>query len=292
LRALFGVLARTPPAFSERLGQQLGGLAYRFGWRSQVVEDHLAQAFPQQSEDWVADTAKGAYRHVGREWLSVPYISRRGPEEVRRRIVQFEGRDVLKAAYDEGRGVVIVSGHFGNWDLAGSALAAFGYPVDAVMQGMRNPRVTPLVQDFRRNLGMGLIDRADPWGRFNDSLAAGRLVAFVADQDAGRNGVFVPFFGRSASTHRAPALLALRTGAPFLVGGVHRVGPRRYHGWLVRLDPPEGGDIKQQVLELTRSWVKELEKRVRLYPEQYFWHHKRWKTAPPGTDLAAAGSKH
>ncbi|KPK65492.1 MAG: hypothetical protein AMS21_04510, partial [Gemmatimonas sp. SG8_38_2] len=98
MRALFGVLARTPPAFSERLGQQLGGLAYRFGWRSQVVEDHLAQAFPQQSEDWVADTAKGAYRHVGREWLSVPYISRRGPEEVRRRIVQFEGRDVLKAA--------------------------------------------------------------------------------------------------------------------------------------------------------------------------------------------------
>ena len=247
-------------------------------------------AFPEKSEEWVVDTARSAFRHVGREWLSVPFVSRRGLEEVRRRVTEFEGRDVLKAAYAEGRGVVIVSGHFGNWDLAGSALAAFGYPVDAVMQGMRNPLVTPLVQRYRRNLGMGLIDRANPWGRFKESLTAGRLVAFVADQDARKEGVFVPWFGRPASTHRVPALLALRTGVPFCVGGAHRVGPREYYGWLVRLDHPEGGDIKERVLELTERWVEELERRVRLYPDQYFWHHKRWKTSPPGTDLAPVGS--
>ncbi len=283
-------MARTPPAIGERLGEGLGSLAYRLGWRSQVVEENLAQAFPQQSKAWVADTAKSAFRHVGREWLSVPYVSRRGLGEVRRRVIEFEGQDVLRTAYEEGRGVVIVSGHFGNWDLAGSALAAFGFPVDAVMQGMRNPYVTPLVQRYRRGLGMGLIDRAKPWKRFRESLNEGRLVAFVADQDAGSEGVFLPWFGKSASTHRVPALLALRTGAPFLVGGAHRVGRREYHGWLVRLEHPEGGDIRAQVLELTRRWVEELERRVRLYPDQYFWHHKRWKTLPPGTDTASVGS--
>ena len=284
------MLARTPPAVGEPLGSGLGGLAYRLGWRSQVVEDHLTQAFPEKPKEWVTETARSTFRHVGREWLSVPYISRRGLEEVRRRVVEFEGRDVLRAAYEEGRGVVIVSGHFGNWDLAGSALAAFGYPVDAVMQGMRNDLVTPLVQKYRQGLGMGLIDRARPWARFNESLDAGRLVAFVADQDARREGVFVPWFGRLASTHRVPALLALRTGVPFLVGGAHRIGPREYHGWLVRLDHPEGRDIKERVLELTRRWVEELERRVRLYPDQYFWHHKRWKTSPPGTDPVSIGS--
>jgi KDO2-lipid IV(A) lauroyltransferase len=275
---------------AEPLGEGLGGVAYRLGWRRQVVEDHLAQAFPERSQEWVTDTAKSAFRHVGREWLSVPYVSRRGLEEVRRRVIEFEGHDALQTAFEERRGVVLVSGHFGNWDLAGSTLAAFGYPVDAVMQGMRNDRITPLVQKYRRGLGMGLIDRAKPWGRFNESLSAGRLLAFVADQDAGADGVFLPWFGKLASTHRAPALLALRAGAPIMVGGAYRIGPRAYHLWLVRLDHPEGGDIKERVHELTRRWVEELERRVRLYPDQYFWHHKRWKTLPPGTDRAPAGS--
>lgn len=285
------MLARTPPGVGERLGQGLGGLAYRLGWRRRVVEDQLARAYPDERDEWIHDTAKACFRHVGREWLSVPLVTHRGVDEVCRRIVVFEGLEVLKAAYEEGRGLVVVSGHFGNWDLAGSWLAALGYPVDAVMQGLKNPKLTRFVKDFRRRLGMGLIDRASAWDRLTESVAAKRVVAFVADQDARSSGVFVPFFGRPASTHRAPALLALRMGAPFLVGGAHRTGPQEYYAWIVRIDLPEGTDVKQQVFELTRRWVAELERRVRLYPEQYFWHHRRWKTVPPGTDPAIGGSR-
>lgn len=285
------MLARTPPRTGERIGQALGGLAYQLGWRRRVVCDQLVRSFPDRDEPWIEETAKACFRHVGREWLTVPYFSKRGLDEVRHRIVKFEGRDVLAAAYDEGRGVVIVSGHFGNWELAGPALAAFGYPVDAVMQGLTNPRVNRFVQDVRRRNGMGLIDRAGAWDRLMESLAARRVVAFVADQDAREKGVFVPFFGKPASTNRAPALLALRNGAPFLVGGAHRVGPQRYHAWTVRVDPPAGMEIKDQVYDMTRRWIAELERRVRLYPEQYFWHHKRWKSIPPGTKAAEAGTR-
>ncbi len=289
MRLVFGLLGRAP-GLSERLGAGLGGLAHRLGWRRRVVESQLAQAYPESGDGWIRDTAKSCYKHLGREWFTVPALVRGGLDEVRRRVEFGEGREALQAAFEEGRGVVVVSGHFGNWELAGSVLAAFGFPVDAVWQRLKNESLGRFVEETRERLGMKLIERGHAWDRLSDSLAAGRVLAFVADQDARRSGVFVPFFGRLASTHRAPALLALRAGTPFFVGGAHRIEPRRYRAWIVRLEPPNGVDSRRQVLELTRMWTSELERRIRLSPEQYFWHHKRWKTVPPGTVPEAGGN--
>jgi KDO2-lipid IV(A) lauroyltransferase len=228
---------------------------------------------------------------VGREWFTLPALARGGPEEVRRRVAFSEGRDAFVGAFEQGRGVVLVSGHFGNLELAGSALPAYGLPVDAVWQRLRNEPLSRFVEEIRERLGIGLIERGDAWDQLMDSLAAGRIVVFVADQDARSRGVFVPFFGRLASTHRAPALLALRAGAPFFLGGTQRIGQRRYKAWAVRLDPPAGVDGREQVLALTRMWTSELERRIRLSPEQYFWHHRRWKTVAPGTAPEGGGTK-
>jgi len=276
-------MGSAPPALCEPVGSALGRVAYRIGWRRGVVESQLSRAFPEHDEEWVRRTARASFAHVGREAAAVAPLVRHGLGEVRRRLVAFEGREDMEAAVAEGRGVVVVSAHFGNWEFAGSTLAASGWPVDAVMQKLANEPLSRYVEDVRRKLGMGLIDRVGAWDRMTESLAAGRVVAFVADQDARHLGVFVPFFGRPASTHKAPALLALRTGTPFFVGGAHRIGARRYHAWLVRLIPDERLDLKEQVIDLTRRWLAEVERRVRLFPEQYFWHHKRWKTQPTGT---------
>ncbi len=282
-------MARLPAAAGESVGRGLGRLAYRLGWRRAVVEEQLARAFPDRDEEWIDATARACFEHIGREWLSVPYVTRRGLDEVRRRVETFEGLHDARQAYEEGKGVVVVSGHFGNWELAGSVLPAFGFPTDAVMQGIKNQPLDRFVREIRSRNGMGLIDRARAWDILVARIAARRVVAFVADQDARGRGVFVPFFGRPASTHRAPALLALRTGAPLLVGGAHRTGARQYRAWLVRIDPPSTGDVKHKVKEMTTRWVAELERRIRLYPEQYFWHHKRWKSVPPGTRPAVTG---
>jgi len=289
VRHAFAILERAPLDMDERLGRALGRLAFRLGWRRQVVETQLAQAFPDRGEDWVRRTALATFEHVGQEAVTLAPLLRAGLDEVRRRVEVFEGREALQAALDEGRGAVVVSGHFGNWEVAGSVLAAFGFPVDAVMQSLKNRWLSRYVEEMRSRLGMGLIDRAGAFGRSLERLAAGRVVAFVADQDARSRGVFVPFFGRLASTHGAPAALALRARAPLFVGGTHRIGPRHYHAWLVRLWPREDAAVGEQTLDLTCQWVSELERRVRLYPEQYFWHHKRWKTAPPGTGERAPG---
>ena len=208
--------------------------------------------------------------------------------------VEFrEGREELAEAFAEGRGVVMVTGHFSNWELAGAVMTAHGYPVDGVMQKLKNPWLNRYITTSRERLGIRLVDRGGAWNSLLEYLREGRIVAFVADQDAGRSGVFVPFFGRPASTHRAPALLALRGGAPLIVGGIRRVGPRRYVSWAKRLEPGgAGGETPAERVEsLTRRWVAELERQIRLSPEQYFWHHRRWKTRPAGTVARAVGTK-
>lgn len=289
VRGLFGALGRLPTPAGDALGATLGRLAFRLGWRRAVVETQLAESFPDRDAEWVRATARASFEHVGREAVALTAMVRHGVEGVRRAVVEFEGLDDLRAALAEGRGLVVTSGHFGNWEVAGSSLAAYGMPVDAVMQGIRNPYLNAYVKRVRNHLGMGLIDRASAWDRLRASLQERKIVAFVADQDARERGVFVPFFGRPASTHRAPALLALRADAPFFVGGALRIAPRRYRFWVVRLEPPAEGEIGERVLELTRGWSAELERRIRLSPDQYFWHHRRWKTHPPGTAPVGVG---
>ena len=248
-----------------------------------MVETQLAAAFPDHANDWIVATSRASFGHVGREMVTAMALQRRGLDEVGRRLEDLEGRESLAEAFAAGSGIVMVSGHFGNWEFAGSALAALGYPTDAVMQTLKNRRLNRYIVGGRRRLGMELIDRYGSWDALIASVRSGRVLAFVADQDAGTGGVFVPFLGRPASTHRAPALVALRAGAPLFVGGAHRVAPQRYHGWVVRLEPPDGLGVKEQAVALTRMWTAELERRIRLSPEQYFWHHKRWKTRPSGT---------
>ncbi len=276
-------------SWGEALGTGLGRVAYRLGWRRGVVEAQLARAYPDRDQAWVRRTARASFEHVGREAVVMAALSRLGLSAVRRFVETFDALDAVRAALAEGRGVVIVTGHFGNWEIAGATLPANGLPIDGVMRALANRRLDRYVQDVRTRLGMRVVERTSAWDRLLASVRAGRIVGLVADQDAHRDGVFVPFFGQLASTHRTPALLAIRGGAALFVAGVRRVGPRRYEFWCERLDVAAAPDVKEQVLELTRGWTRELERHIRLSPEQYFWHHRRWKTRPPGTEAVGAG---
>src|SRR5438132_1504356 len=118
----------------------------------------------------------------------------------------------LVAAVAAGTGAVLATAHFGNWEVAGAALTARGVPLDVVVQRQANPLFNAAIERDRERMGMRIIERGRAPREALTSLRAGRVVAFVSDQDARRAGVFVPFFGRLASTHRGPALMALRTG--------------------------------------------------------------------------------
>ncbi|HKJ93482.1 MAG TPA: lysophospholipid acyltransferase family protein [Longimicrobiales bacterium] len=262
----------------DLLGRALGGLAYRLGIRRDVVLEHLRRAFPDRDERWIARTARASYSHLGREAAIMLRLLDADAGTIRA-MTEVEGLDAVRAALDEGNGVVVVTGHLGNWEIGGSALAVRGIPIDGVAQQQSNPLFEALLQQARDRLGMRIIERSRASREALRSLRAGRLVAFVADQDGRGSGVFVPFMGRPASTHRGPALMALRTGAPMFFGSALRT-LGGYHVRLVPVEADRSGPTDEAVRRLTAAFTAVLEEQVRRMPGQYFWQHKRWKTRP------------
>jgi Kdo2-lipid IVA lauroyltransferase/acyltransferase len=257
-----------------------GRLAYRpLGIRRKVVEMHLRSCFPERDERWVRQTAAAAYAHLGREGATMLRLSSLPKERVIERTV-IEGFDAFRAAVDRGRGVVLVTGHFGNWEIGGAALAARGIPIDGIAQRQSNPLFNRDIVAARERLGMRIIERGRATKEGLRGLRAGRVVAFVADQDARRAGIFVPFFGRLASTHRGPALLALRTGSPIFLGTALREPDGRYRIRLQEIPVDRTQETEAAVREVTAAFTARLEAAIRAAPEQYFWHHRRWKTRP------------
>ena len=247
--------------------------------RRELVLANLARAFPEKDDAWRRRVARDSYRHLGREALAMVALGARSAEEIRDR-TPITGWDELQAALARKRGVVMVTAHFGNWEIGGASVAVRGVGVDAVVQRQRNRLVDREIVATREKLGVRIIDRRKAPKLVLPALQAGRLVGFVADQDAGRHGVFVPFFGTPASTHRGAALLALRADAPLFVGVAPRRPDGRYDCRTYEIDVDRSGPTDEVVLRMTAAFTRAVETEVRKDPEQYFWLHRRWKTRP------------
>jgi KDO2-lipid IV(A) lauroyltransferase len=285
---LFRLVTALVSALPERAALGLGALV---GWlggsvlrlRRADVDRHLAQAFPERDRAWRRRVARASYAHLGREAVSTLRVTSKGPQEVvaRTTIVGFEA---FRAAVEQGRGVILVTGHIGNWELGGAAFSARGLAVDAVAKGMANPLFGADLESSRRRVGVGLVDLTGAPREALRSLRRGHVLGLIADQNAREQGIFVPFLGRAASTFRGPALFALRTGAPIFLGvSLREPGvPARYRVTVERIAAARTGDLEEDVRVLTAAHTAALERAVRAAPEQYFWQHRRWKTRPPG----------
>jgi Kdo2-lipid IVA lauroyltransferase/acyltransferase len=245
------------------------------------VDRHLRWAFPDAAPPWRRDVARASYAHLGRQAAALLLASRWSAAEIqsRTRMIGFEPfRDAAAA----GRGVVLLTGHHGNWEMGGAAIAAQGVPLDVVSKGMSNRLFEKDLFDARARLGMRVIEMGEAARDAPRSLAAGRVVALLGDQQAHRGGVLVPFFGRPASTARGPALFALRSGAAvFVAFCVAESGPTaRYTVTFQALEQRPSADAEADVLAFLGRYGQALETAVRAAPEQYFWQHRRWKNAP------------
>jgi KDO2-lipid IV(A) lauroyltransferase len=274
---------------SSALGGTLGRLGYfPLRFRRELVEKHLRMAFPDRDETWIRRTARAAYAHLGREAIATIRLARMTRDDVLAATTVI-GLEDFRAALGQANGLVLASGHIGNHEIGAAALAARGIPLDLVVQRQANPLFDEALIESRKRLGLGVIDRFQATRLAIKSLRSGRAVAFAADQNAGKAGVFVPFFGRLASTHRGAALFAIKTGAPLFLGTSLRRGPG-YEVTLQRIDVPREGVLDDVVYQLTLAFTKRLEAVVREAPEQYLWLHRRWKTRPPEeTDPARSG---
>ena len=267
------------------LGGRLGALGYRpFGIRRQVVERQIAAAFPGLHEAEVTRVARASFEHLGRVTIETALLPSIGPEGVRGLIEEVTGWEVLQEVLSLGRGLILVTGHFGNWELAGAYVAAHGVPLDVVVRQMNNPLFDAYLRETRQRLGMTVVYDTEAVRRATRSLKEGRAVAFVVDQGVlNLASTYVPFFGRPAKTPRGPAVFALRGGIPVVFGAAIRRPNGRFHGIVERVPIETTGDREADVDRTVARYTQTLERWVRRFPEQYFWQHRRWKRQPVDT---------
>jgi Kdo2-lipid IVA lauroyltransferase/acyltransferase len=285
LRVFVCVIQAMPLAMGQWLAGGLAWLVYRLDKRHrQVAIDNLRQAFKGQYSDAELDRlVRAVFRHFCTLVIEIIHLPRCiHPENWRSYLQLPQGRKLIDAMLS-GRPVMFITGHFGNWELAGFMNGAVGYKTYAIARTLDNPFVDHFLRvKFREKTGQRILSKEGDFDLIQRVLAEGGALATLGDQDAGQRGLFVDFFGRPASTHKAIALLALEHRTPLIVIGTAKIGwPLRY-AHLVEdvILPEEYQGQPDAVQQITQRYTAALERLARRYPEQYFWLHRRWKHQP------------
>jgi KDO2-lipid IV(A) lauroyltransferase len=288
LRGTVRALQRLSWRRAGDVGALLGTVGYRpLGVRRHVVERQLAAAFPELSPEEVQRTARAAYEHLGRVTIEAALVPSLGSAGVLALFDEPSGWEHVEAARAAGRGMLLVSGHIGNWELGGAYIAARGIGIDVVARRMGNPLFDAYVTETRTQLGMQVVYDADAVRRIPRATREGRAVALLVDQGVkGLASSYVPFFGRPAKTPRGPAVFALRLGVPTIFAAVLRQPSGRYRFFFEPVTVEHTGDRERDTDAIVAGYTAQLERFVRRAPEQYFWHHRRWKRQPADTPAA------
>ena len=279
------------------LGGCLGALAYLCarGEREKTMRNLRLALGSEQSEEELESIARGMFAHFGRmafEVIRLPRLSRRRVEKA----VTFDGLEPVRRAIEAGRGVVVATGHIGNWELMGAAVARLGIPLNVIARRIYDGRLNDLALRLRERMGVKTILRESPESakQILRCLRRGEMLALLIDQDIRVEGEFVPFFGMPAHTPTGAAALALRTGALLVAASAQRLDDGRH---MVRAVPivlvennlldhnelDAGGDRDRVIIEATARATAQLERWIRERPEQWSWNHDRWRTRPAAT---------
>ena len=285
LRAAVAALSALRWRRASSLGGALGRLGYSpFGVRRRVVERQIGAAFPEWDAARVAQVARGAYDHLGRlavETALMPSLGRTGILEL---VSRTTGWELLERGVAEKRGVLLIAGHFGNWEVSGAYIAARGVPVDVIVRRMSNSIFDRYLNQTRTDLGMTVVYDSEAVRRTTRSIKEGRAIGFLADQGVlNLASTFVPFFGRPAKTPRGPAVFTLRYHVPTLFVAAVREPDGRFHLSFENVPYEETGDREHDIDGIVAAYTRILEGHVRRTPEQYFWQHRRWKHQPADT---------
>ncbi len=283
LYALFSASRVLPRRVLVACGRGAGRFAFAvLGIRRGVTLANLEAAFgaaldaPSRRR-----LAASAYSNLGATLMEFARLHDTTPQQVRA-LVDLEGREHLDACLAQGRGAILTTGHFGNWELLGAALTAYGYRTGYLIKDQSNPWAHRLQNEIRRRAGIGVIRQGAAARGILYALRRREFVGILGDQDAGNSGIFLPFLGRTASVARGVAWFAWRAGCPIVFSYILR-GPDGRHRAVfappLAADP--AWDEETAVREMTRAHTARLEALVRAHPEHYFWVHRRWKTQPP-----------
>jgi len=290
VRVIAAVFHMFPIDLNLKTARLMGGIWYRVMARHRErARDHLRAAYgsrlSQRRIDAIALRSMQQMTMMAVECLFTPRLIN---EWTWSRYVQLKGIDQAVEVLLRRQGAILVTGHYGNWELVGFTLAALGFPLVAVMRPLDNPYLNRYLMAIRARRGLDLLYKKGASQSAGEILSSGRILAFIADQNAGRKGLFVDFFGRRASTYKSIGLLAIQHQVPILVGYARRTGERfQYEVGCNRvIRPDDWAGREDPLLWITQEYTRAIEEFVRQEPEQYLWIHRRWKSRPPDETAA------
>lgn len=283
LLGLARFLRLLPLSTIEWVGRRLGDLAYSaLRRRRAVARENLTLAFGhERSPEELEGLCRQTFQHLGMTSVEVLSFLFPSPTFPLSRI-RVEGLDHLRFAMDRGKGALLLTAHFGNWEFLAAAHVLSGYPLSVVARPMDSPILNRLVTRFREGSGFEIIGKRRALAEVIEALHRQRMVAILLDQNVTRReGVFVPFFGRAASTSKGLALLALRTEAPVVPIFIRREADGGHRVFIEpEIRPSRTEDRNKDIRAFTAAFTRCVEETIRRWPEQWFWVHRRWKTRP------------
>lgn len=285
--AALAVLRAGSRSSALRRGEALGRfLARRGALRRGVAIENLRHAFPGTGDEEGRRIYERMCEQLGRVLAEFARFGKRNREPTRS-YFELDGHEHIGTALARGKGALLLTAHYGNWEAFGSALAEAGYPMTVLGARQRNPLVEATFSRLREAGGMGTLVVGKSLRPILDRLDANACLATLADQDGGRHGFFLEFLGRKASVQSGLFRLAARRGIPIVMGFACRAG----EGWTTEIDPPlfpeprrDPEAVEEEARRLARAYTERVDRAVRDRPEHWFWVHRRWKTRPPDED--------
>ncbi len=266
-----------------RTARFLGRLLWKYYPRGrQRALENLRASFPEKSEEWIQETGRRSFESIVMLTIDVLFTPRLVNKHNWRRYSRFKNAEYIKWLMKERKGLIMVTGHYGNFEIIGYLMGLFSFDSYSVARPLDNKYLNRYLYGVRQRRGLKLIDKKGAATLMPEIIRRGSTLGFIADQDAGRKGIFVDFFGRKASTYKSIGLLAITYNLPIAVGYCRRIDNRFFFEFKrTRLILPEEWADKENPLEwITAEYTKAIEDFVREDPTQYWWLHRRWKTQP------------
>jgi len=270
----------------------LGRLLWRYYHRGRKrALDNLRASFPEKSEQWLWQTGKRSFEHIAMLAIDVLFTPRLVKKYNWRDYSWFKTSERAKWLMKEGNGMIMVAAHYGDFEIMGYMLGLFGFNAYSIARPLDNKFINRYLYEVRRRAGQKIIDKKGAAELMESIASKGATLCFIADQDAGRKGIFVDFFGRKASTYKSIALLAATNNVPIGVAYSRRADNRFYFEiGINRIILPEEWAERDDALEwITAEYTRAIEQFVREEPSQYWWLHRRWKHRPKEKIQTAKG---
>ncbi len=244
--------------------------------------DNLRASYPEKSEQWIWQTGRRSFEHIAMLAIDVLFTSRYTNKHNWQDYSRYKNTERTKWLMQEGRGLLMVTAHYSNFEIIGYILGMFGFNIYSIARPLDNKFISRYLYGVRQRAGQTILDKKGAAKMMEQIVSSGATLCFIADQDAGRKGVFVDFFGRKASTYKSIGLIALTYDIPIVIGYSRRIDNRFYFEIGVnRIIFPEEWARKDRPLEwITAEYTKAIEAFVREDPSQYWWLHRRWKHRP------------